>query len=263
MFIGIECEYCGSTYDYSENRSCPNCGAIPDKKQITDAKRAAKEEEASHMEVFPAYPQNVQTAPTAPTGKFMRTLIKLIPLWIVLIVIMLFVPEIKEFSDNKLVMESLQTIDTPVYADHLPGEDFLYDKVFTVTVGGFFYADSAAVDALLPEGYKLLVVNVGYLKENEDEAPNDYYSITPYITDGKVCRDPVSSSALRSLPDEFAQTSFYFSSYRYETDRYGYLCFIVEEDTDHFDLCFEETHSENYIRQLDCIHRISIDTKEG
>lgn len=259
MYVGIECEYCGSSYDYSENHSCPSCGAVPDKKQVTEAKRAAAEEAAAkaaaltHLQPVPA---------AAPTGKFMRTLIKLIPVWIVLIAVMTFVPEIKKSLDNKHIIETLQTIDTPEYADHQPGEDFLYDKVFTVTVNDFFYSDSAAVDALLPEGYRLLVVNVGYTR-SEDEAPNDYYSVTPYISYGNVCRAPVSSSALRSLPDEFAQTSFYFSSYRYDTDRYGFLCFIVDEDADQFSLCFEETHLENYIRQLDCVHRVTIDTKEG
>ncbi|MCH5348563.1 MAG: hypothetical protein J1E40_04505 [Oscillospiraceae bacterium] len=262
MYIGIECEYCGSSYDYSESHTCPNCGAVPDKKQVIEAKRTAKEEEASHMEVFPAYP-----AAPAPTGKLMRTLIKLIPVWIVLIVVMLFVPGIKETSDNKLIMESLRIIDSPEYTDHQIGDSFLYDNAFTVTVDDFFYSDSAAVDALLPEGYRLLVVHIVYTYDGE-ETENNYYDVTPYITDGKICRAPVSSSALRSLPDVFAQNAFYFNSYRYDTyrndtERYGFLCFIVDEDTGSFDLCFEETHLSNYVRQLDCIHRVSIDAKEG
>lgn len=45
MQIMIECEYCGSTYDFNENHTCPNCAAIPDKKAIAAAKAAVKAEQ--------------------------------------------------------------------------------------------------------------------------------------------------------------------------------------------------------------------------
>lgn len=244
--LTIECGYCNSVYDYREHKSCPNCGAVPDKKQV-DAAYAKAAEAASAERSAPNY-----------TGKFMKKLIKLIPVWIVFIFIFIWIPDIKISSDEKKIVQNLQVIETPEYKEQQLGVPFIYDNFFEVTVDEFKIADSDAVKALLPEGYKLLTVHLTASSDGTG-AVNDYYDISPYIAVGNVCREPVSPSSMRSLPDIFASNSFYFTSSKYETLKDGYLCFIIEENTEALELCFEETHMKDNVRQLDLIHRINID----
>lgn len=266
MTINIECSYCGSVYDYKEHHSCPNCAAIPDKAQINAAKNearaAAKAEADAKLAAELKLAAAKNAVPVPPTGKFMRTLIKLIPVWIVIIFTVIWIPEILESISNKNVVQNLQIIDEPEYVVHEIGKSFVYDKIFTVTVDEFFIAEGDAVNALLPEGFKLLVVHIMTTSDGS-EGENDYYDIVTYVTDGKVCHANVSSYALRSLPDAYAQTPFYFYASRYDTERDGYMCFVIDEDMTDLDLCFEETHMQNYIKQLDCIHKIPIKLTEA
>ncbi|MDE7290309.1 MAG: hypothetical protein K2N71_12570 [Oscillospiraceae bacterium] len=266
MPLTIECNYCGSVYDYKEHHSCPNCAAIPDKMQINAAKnevRAAAKAEADAKlaaELKLAAAKNAAAVP--PTGKFMRKLIRLIPVWAVIIFTVIWIPGIVESTSYDTVAKNLQVIDEPEFKSHEFGESFVYDGIFNVAADEFFIAEGDAVKALLPEGFKLLAVHMT-MSTDGSGGTNDYYDIDPYITDGRVCRSPVSSSALRSLPDAFAQTAFYFYSSRYETERDGYLCFIIDEDMTSVDLCFEETHLQNRIRRLDYVHKITLDITEG
>lgn len=242
--LTIECNYCGSVYDFNEHRACPNCAAIPDKAQINAAKAEAR--------------NAAGTAPVPTTGKFMRRLIKLIPVWIVIIFTLIWIPDIVKNSAQKNVVKSLQFIDEPVYSVHEIGETFVYDKIFNVTADEFFIADSEAINALLPEGFKMLAVHINAASDGSG-GTNDYYDIEPYVMYGKICSEPISSSSMRNLPDAFAQTPFYFYSSKYSTEKDGYLCFIIGDDSSVVDLCFEETHIEGGVRQLDCIHKITID----
>lgn len=216
--MAIECKYCGSGYDYRENQSCPNCGAVPDKEQINAAKKevrlAAKELEDLRLEsqLKLAAAQNAAAVP--PTGKFMRKLIRLIPVWVVIIFTAIWIPGIVESTSYDTVANNLQVIDEPEFKSHEIGESFVYDGIFNVAADEFFIADGDAVKALLPEGFKLLAVHMT-MSTDGSGGTNDYYDIDPYITDGRVCRSPISPSALRSLPDAFAQTAFYFYSSRY------------------------------------------------
>lgn len=264
--LTIECNYCGSVYDYRENHACPNCAAIPDKEQIdaakAEARLSAKAEADAKLEAELKLAAAKNAVPVPHTGKLMRTLIKLIPLWIVVIFTVIWIPEILESSSNKNIVQNLQVIDEPEYAVHEIGESFVYDKIFTVTADEFFIAEGDAVNALLPEGFKLLVVHVMTATDGS-EGENDYYDIVPYVTDGKVCRANVSSYALRSLPDAYAQTPFYFYASRYSNETDGYLCFVIDEDMTDLDICIEETHLQNYVRQLDCVHKIPIKLTEA
>ena len=96
--MAIECKYCGSGYDYRENQSCPNCGAVPDKEQINAAKKevrlAAKELEDLRLESQLKLAAAKNAAAVPKTGKFMRKLIKLIPLWVVIIFTVIWIPDI-------------------------------------------------------------------------------------------------------------------------------------------------------------------------
>lgn len=251
--LTIECSYCGSAFDYREHRTCPSCAAVPSKKQIDEA--YAKAAENTNIKI------NTEADVPAHTGKFMQKLIKLIPVWIVFIFVIIWIPEIKQASDEKKIVGSLKSIEEPEYIDHKLGENFLYDKFFNVVADEFMIADSDAANALMPSGYKLLAIHVTAVSDGTG-ASNDYYSIEPYIAIGNVCREPILSSALRSMPDVFAHDAFYFSSSKYDPIKDGYICFIVEENTEAIELCFEETHMENKVRQLDCIHRINIDLRE-
>lgn len=264
--MAIECKYCGSGYDYRENQSCPNCGAVPDKEQINAAKKevrlAAKELEDLRLESQLKLAAAKNAAAVPPTGNFMRKLIRLIPVWVVIIFTVIWMPGIVESTSYDTVAKNLQVIDEPEFKSHEIGESFVYDGIFNVAADEFFIAEGDAVKALLPEGFKLLAVHMT-MSTDGSGGTNDYYDIDPYITDGRVCRSPVSSSALRSLPDAFAQTAFYFYSSRYETERDGYLCFIIDEDMTSVDLCFEETHLQNRIRRLDYVHKITLDITEA
>lgn len=165
MPLNIECNYCGSVYDYRENHSCPNCAAIPDKKQIdaakAEARLAAKAEADAKLEAELKLAAAKNAVPVPHTGKFMRTLIKLIPLWIVVIFTVIWIPEILESSSNKNIAQNLQVIDEPNYAVHEMGESFVYDKIFTVTADEFFIAEGDAVSALL----LLNILYVAYRKQ--------------------------------------------------------------------------------------------------
>lgn len=257
--MAIECKYCGSGYDYRENSSCPNCGAVPDKAQINAVKKEAHLAEKELLELQLAAAKNAASVPA--TGKFMRLLIKLIPVWIVIIFTVIWIPGAVKSSARKNAVKNLQIIDEPAYSVHEIGETFVYDEIFKITADEFFIADSAAVNALLPEGFKLLAVHISASSDGSG-GTNDYYDIDPYIIDGKVCRAAVFASALKTLPDTFAQTPFYFYSSKYDVNKEGYLCFIVGEDTESVDLCFEETHMQSGIRQLDCVHKITVNTAE-
>lgn len=266
FIMAIECKYCGSGYDYRENQSCPNCGAVPDKEQINTAKKevrlAAKELEDLMLESQLKLAAAKNAAAVPKTGKFMRTLIKLIPVWIVTIFAAIFIPGILENISNKNVVQNLQVINEPEYVVHEIGESFVYDKIFTVTADEFFIAEGEAVNALLPEGFKLLAVHV-MSSTDGSKGENYYYDIVPYVTDGKVCRANVSSYALRSLPDAYAQTPFYFYASRYSDEMDGYMCFVIDEDMTDLDLCFEETHLQSNVKQLDCVHKIPIKLTEA
>lgn len=244
--LTIECSYCNSVFDYREHKSCPNCGAVPDKNQV-DAAYAKAAEAAKEERSTPNY-----------TGKFMRRLIKLIPVWVVFILTFIWVPEIKISSDEKKVVQNLQIIETPEFKEQQLGVPFTYDNFFDVTVDEFKIAGSDAVKALLPEGYRLLTIHLTASSDGTG-AVNDYYEISPYIDLGGVFREPVSPSSMRSLPDTFASNAFYFTSSKYETVKDGYLCFIIDENTETLELCFEETHMKSKVRQLDLIHKIKID----
>lgn len=263
--LTIECNYCGSVYDYKENHSCPNCAAIPDKAQINAAKNEARLAAKAEADAKLAAELKLAAAKNAPavqpTGKFMKKLIRLIPVWVVIIFAVIWIPGIVENNSYKTVAQNLQVIDEPNFVSHGLGESFVYDGIFNIAADEFFIAEGEAVKALLPEGFKLLAVHM-VMTSDGSGGYNNYYEIDPYITDGKVCRANVSPSTLRSLPDAFAQTAFYFSSAAYETERDGYLCFIVDEGMTSVDLCFEETHLQNNVRQLDCVHKITLDITE-
>lgn len=256
MQIMIECEYCGSTYDYSENHICPNCAAVPNKKQIAAAKNAAKAEQSPYA----MYGTPVPAA--APTGGFMRTIIKLIPLWIGIIFVCIFMPEVKEGMMNSTIKENLQVVDEPRLETHGMNEEFTYDGIFKLVIDEAYIADSNTMNALLPDDKELLVVHLLCSVSDSDKIVNNYYNIQPYITDGSYCREPVDSTALNSCPDAFAQNIFRFSYFGYKKEADGYMCFIVDKDSDNFSLCLEETHTEGYVRQLDYIHQIGLAVSE-
>lgn len=250
--LDIRCNYCNSVYDFREHKSCPNCGAVPDKGQVNAAKAEIRAARLAENAAVPPVPQ---------TGKFMRRLIKLIPVWVVFIFTFIWIPDIKISSDEKKVVQNLQIIETPEFKEQQLGVPFTYDNFFEITVDEFKIAGSDAVKALLPEGYKLLTVHL-MASSDGTGAVNDYYEISPYIDLGGVYREPVSPSSMRSLPDTFASNAFYFTSSKYETVKDGYLCFIIDENTEALELCFEETHMESKVRQLDCVHRIKINLGE-
>ena len=253
MSIHIDCEYCDSVYDYNENHSCPNCGAVPDKKQIAAAKAAAKAEAQADSAPAPV-----------PVGKLMKLLIKLIPVWLIFIFIIVWIPGIKGRIAEITVKNHLQTIDTPRFIEHELDEEFLYDGLMDITVDDAYFAESPTAEALLPNDIKLLVVHITASAAdgaNQRDIGN-YYNNDPYIESGKSLRRPLSYSALRIFPDIFAQQMFHFSSMRYY-DRYeGYFCFLVDKDEEEFTFCLEETHTESHIRQLDCVHRVNFSITE-
>lgn len=180
MPLTIECNYCGSVYDYKEHNSCPNCAAIPDKEQISAAKAeayaAAKAEADAKLAAELKLAAAKNAVPVPHTGKFMRTLIKLIPLWVAVIFTVIWIPGILKSVSNKNIVQSLQVIDEPNYAVHEMGESFVYDKIFTVTADEFFIVEGDAVNALLPDGFKLLVVHVMTTTDGS-KGENDYYGI--------------------------------------------------------------------------------------
>ena len=108
MQIMIECEYCGSLYDFNENHVCPNCAAVPNKKKVSAAKAAAKAE----AKKAPEYAVKLDyTKEKPPSGMLMTIIVKLIPLWIFLIIGLTFVPEAVEKSMAKKAEKHLQVVD--------------------------------------------------------------------------------------------------------------------------------------------------------
>ncbi len=257
MRINIECEYCGSVYDFEEHRVCPNCAAVPNKNKIAEAKAAAKEELRQMRQA------EASAVPAAPTGKAMRVVIKLVPLWVAIIVFSLFIPDIAEKMTDGSAAEHLQTVAEPTYSDHDMGEEFLLDGCFSITADEAFWAESTAIDPIVPEGMRLLAVHINFSSSGEKAPVSEYYySNDPYIYDGRTCREQIDGYALESYPDFFAQNSYSLTSMDYSRNGDGYMCFFADESAEEIYLCFEESRTEGYVRQLEYIHRIKLDITE-
>jgi len=259
MQIMIECEYCGSLYDFNENHTCPNCAAVPDKKKVSAAKAAAKAE----AKKAPEYAVKLEyTTEKPPSGLFITILVKLIPLWIFIIIGLTFVPAAFEKSLAKKTVNHLQVIDEISYIEHSMDEEFIYDDKINLEIDDAFYADSEVVNALLPEGMKLLVVHI---KGNVDEDKydsynyNDYARVNPYITNGTICREKLGYSALNSIPEIYGTTTFSLTNfYTYSKEKDGYWCFIVDENETDLSLCIGDYTVKNYALNLEKIHKIDI-----
>lgn len=259
MQIMIECEYCGSLYDFSENHTCPNCAAIPDKKKVAAAKAAAKAEAKKAPEIAVKLDY---TPEKPPSSMFMTVIVKLIPLWIFLIIVLTYVPEMAENSVAKKAAENLQVIDEITYADHAMNEEFLYDDKITLEIDDAFYAESEVVEALLPDGMKLLVVHIkGNIDEDKYDGYdyNDYARVNPYITNGVICREKLGYSALNSIPEIYGTTTFTLTNfYSFSSERDGYWCFIVDENDADISLCIGDYTVKDYALTLEEVHRIDI-----
>ncbi len=261
MRINIECEYCGSVYDFEEHRVCPNCAAVPNKKQIAEAKAAAKEEMRQLRQMQQTQQARVPSA--APTGKLMTVIIKLVPLWIAITLFSFFIPGITEDIIEYTSANNLQTVTEPTYSEHEMGEDFLLDEVFTINADEAFWAESSAIDPIIPEGMRLLAVHINFSSSGE-KAPDFeyYYNNGPYIYYDRTYREQIDGYALESYPEFFAQNTYYITSMQYSKDGDGYMCFFVDENAEEIYLCFEESRTESYVRQLEYIHRIKLDITE-
>lgn len=254
MQINIECEYCGSVYDFSKHRNCPACAAVPSKEQVAAARAAAKAETDSGTE----------TVRVVYTSRFMNIAVKLIPVCIALILISALIPVIAEKSIDSSIAKNYQTVYEPVYNDFKLNEPFVYDGVMTLTVTEAFISDSERIGALLPDGTELLVVHVECsVSQTGSSSFRNYYNRTPYIDNGEYCRTYVSHTALSSCPEVYAQNVFSLSSANYSNASDGYMCFVVNEGDRQFDLCFEELSEKGYAQQLDGIDRITIDVSDG
>lgn len=259
MQIMIECEYCGSLYDFNENHTCPNCAAVPDKKKVSAAKAAAKAE----AKKAPEYAVKLEyTTEKPPSGLFITILVKLIPLWIFMIIGLTFVPAAFEKSLAKKTVNHLQVIDEISYIEHSMDEEFLYDDKINLEIDDAFYADSEVVNALLPEGMKLLVIHIkGSVDENNYDSYNynDYARVNPYITNGTICREKLNYSALNSIPEIYGTTTFSLTNfYTYSKEKDGYWCFIVDENETDLSLCIGDYTVKNYAPYLEKIHKIDI-----
>lgn len=256
MQINIECEYCGSVYDFSNHRTCPGCAAAPSKEQVSAARAAARAEMNEN--------KGTETVRVVYTSRFMNVAVKLIPVCIALILISALMPVIAEKSIDSSVAKNFQTVDEPVYNDFQLNEPFVYDEVMTLTVTEAFISDSERIGALLPEGTELLVVHVECsVPQTGSSSYRNYYNRTPYIDSGEYCRTYASHSALSSCPEVYAQNTFSLSSANYTNASDGYMCFVINEGDRHFDLCFEELSEKGYAQQLDGIDRIRIDVSDG
>lgn len=259
MQIMIECEYCGSLYDFNENHTCPNCAAVPDKKKVSAAKAAAKAE----AKKAPEYAVKLEyTTEKPPSGLFITILVKLIPLWIFIIIGLTFVPAAFEKTLAKKTVNHLQVIDEISYIEHSMDEEFLYDDKINLEIDDAFYADSEVVNALLPEGMKLLVIHIkGSVDENKYDSYNynDYARVNPYITDDTICREKLNYSALNSIPEIYGTTTFSLTNfYTYSKEKDGYWCFIVDENETDLSLCIGDYTVKNYALNLEKIHKIDI-----
>lgn len=257
MQIMIECEYCGSLYDFNENNVCPNCAAIPNKKKVAAAKAAAKAESKAEKQQA-----SEGSSEKPPSGMFITILVKLIPLWIFLIIGLTFVPEAVEKSMAKKAEKHLQVVDEVSYIEHSMDEEFLYDDKINLEIDDAFYADSEVVNALLPEGMKLLVIHI---KGSVDESKynsynyNDYARVNPYITNGTMCREKLSYSALNSIPEIYGTTTFSLSNfYSYSKEKDGYWCYIVDENDTGLSLCIGDYAIKDYALNLEKVHKIDI-----
>ncbi len=256
MQIMIECEYCGSMYDFNENHTCPNCAAIPNKKRVAAAKAAAKAEKQQHSS------NSASATEKPPSGMFMTVIVKLIPLWILLIIGLSFVPKIAEDSAAKNAMKNLKSVDEISYTAHSMNEAFLYDDKINLEIDDAFYAESEVVEALLPDGMKLLVIHLkGSIDKDKYDSYNydDYRRINPYITNGTICREKLGYSALNSIPEIYGTTTFSFSNfYGSSREKDGYWCFIVDENDTDISLCIGDYTVENYALTLEEVHKIRI-----
>ncbi|MDE7280079.1 MAG: hypothetical protein K2N26_10200 [Oscillospiraceae bacterium] len=254
MLINIECEYCGSVYDFSKHRSCPSCAAVPSKEQVSAARAAAKAEMNSET----------GSVRVVYASRFMNIAVKLVPVCIVLILISALIPFIAENSLNSSIVKNYQTVDDPVYNDFQLNESFVYDGTMTLTITEAFISDSERIQAILPDGMELLVVHVECsVSQTDGSFFQNYYNRTPYINNGEYCRSYVSTSALRSCPEVYAQNIFSLSSANYSRESDGYMCFLIDEGNRQFDLCFEEISIKGHAKQLDSIDRIVIDVSDG
>lgn len=255
MQLNIECEYCGSVYDFSKHRTCPNCAAVPSREQVAAARAAAKAEMNSGTEAVR----------TVGTSRFMVIAVKLIPVCIALILISALVPFIAEKNLKSSMAANYQTVDEPVFNDFGLNEPFVYDGTMTLTVTEAFVSDSERIQAILPDGTELLVVHVecSVPQQTGGSYFQSYYNRTPYIDNGEYCRSYVSSSALSSCPEVYAQNVFSLSSANYSKESDGYMCFLIDEGDRLFDLCFEEISVKGHAKQLDSIDRIVIDVSDG
>ena len=252
MQIMIECEYCGSMYDFNENHTCPNCAAVPNKKKVAAAKAVAKAEIKSEK----------LSDEKPPSSMLITILVKLIPLWIFLIIGLTFVPEAFEKSMAKKTEKNLQVIDKVSYIEHSMNEEFLYDEKINLNVDDAFYADNEVVNALLPEGMRLLVVHIkGSIDKDKYDSYNynDYARVNPYISNGTICREKLGYSALNSIPEIYGTTTFSLSNfYSFSKEKDGYWCYIVDENDTNISLCIGDYTITNYALNLEKIHRIDI-----
>lgn len=260
MQINIECEYCGSLYDFNENHTCPNCAAIPDKKIVSAAKAAAKAEAKAEKQQYTS--ETAVDLEKPPSGMFITILVKLIPLWIFLIIGLTFIPEMKENEVSREAVKNLQVIDKLDYVEHNMNEEFLYDKKITLSIDDAFYSESEVVKALLPEDKKLLVIHLnGSIDEYNynDYSYDSYYNVIPYITNGEFCREKMGYSALNSIPEIYGNTTFSFTNFSsYSLKKDGYWCFIVDENATDLSLCIGDFNIKNYALQLEKVHKIDI-----
>ncbi|MDE6598734.1 MAG: hypothetical protein K2K34_01470 [Oscillospiraceae bacterium] len=256
MQINIECEYCGSVYDFSKHRTCPGCAAVPSKEQVSAARAAAKAEMSEN--------KGTETVRVVYTSRFMNVVVKLIPVCIAVILISALMPVIAEKNIDSSIAKNYQTVDEPVYNDFQLNEPFVFDDVMTLTVTEAFISDSERIQAILPDGTELLVVHVECsVSQTGSSSFRNYYNRTPYIDNGEYCRTYVSHSSLSSCPEVYAQNVFSLSSANYSNASDGYMCFVVNEGDSQFDLCFEEISVKGYAQQLDGIDRIRIDVSDG
>lgn len=253
MSINIECEYCGSVYDFSEHRSCPNCAAVPSRERVSAARAAAKAETNNRTE----------TVRVVYTSRFMNIAVKLIPVSIAVILISALLPFITNMNINSSIAKNYQIVDEPDYIDHQLNEAFEFDGAMTLTITEAFISDSERINTIIPDGMELLVVHVECSSAGDGLSFSGYYNRAPYINSGTYCRTALSSSALSSCSEVYAQNTFYLSSANYTKEIDGYMCFPIDEGDRQFDLCFEDISVKGYAKQLDGIDRIKLDVSEG
>ncbi len=262
MQIIIECEYCGSIYDFNENRSCPNCAAIPDKKKVTAAKSQAKKQSAEL-----ASKDNGDSV-KRPSSKLMTIIVKLIPLWIFIILALPLVSTAIEEKINKSIVSELNVVDELTFEEHSMDEEFWYDDKIKLTFDEAYYSDNEIIKTMLPDDKKLLVIHLSGTIDDINDIDDDYFSymrfsiINPYITNGEYCRKALTYSALEVIPEVYANNIFAFTNFKYNTTRDGYWCFIVDSDDTEVALCLNDISYENYVLDIDVVHKVIIPINE-